>query len=182
MKYLIFSTIIIVITGCKPQRTMEVSLVDEMRCIVDSFVNEYPSKSMYELYIHRIDPHHDVSILFAGDESLAKDENTYYSQIPLLYTKSNEKNIYIYTGVERYIKSEYSEEEYSLQTKLSTSNKIWVIKHSFDSTEVIKDYDYVYPFMPLPIHFIPPKFDNQDSIENSLNDDSNILKENVLIK
>jgi hypothetical protein len=121
--------------------------------IVDSFMVSYPGENIYELYINKIDPHHAILILYAGKESITESENACNSQKSLIQVVSNGITISVYSGIERYI-------EEDCKQKITPSDigeasiplgNYWVIMDDFDELTIRKNYDGVYPFMPLPL-------------------------------
>ena len=121
--------------------------------IVDSFVISYPNEDIYELYINKIDPHHAILILYAGKKSVTENENAYNSQKSLIHVISNGTIINVYSGIERYVEENNKQKitPFDLGEAGTPSGIYWVILDDFGEVITKKDYDGVYPFMPLPL-------------------------------
>lgn len=139
---------------------------DSLSAIVDSFLQEYPNKSIYELYIDKKNPYKSVLMLFGGDRSRTLIENTHNRQVPIIKVLNQGKVIYVYSGAERYIyqKNEIINAKIIAKSTVSRrsceNERCWVIIDHYDTLKIIKDYDVPpYPFIKLPlktINFKPP--------------------------
>jgi hypothetical protein len=156
----IFFLNLVMVTACIPARKQqnEVVLKESLSAIVDSFTRSNPDKEIYELYMDKKDPHNGILTLYAGDRSLIEPENLYNNQKSIIYTLSNDKEINIYSGLERYVKNVKSEID-SVKTQSNLDKVFWIITDSFNVFKVYKNFESVYPFMPIifdTLQFIPP--------------------------
>jgi hypothetical protein len=128
-------------------------LKEPIAAIVDSFTVLYPNENIYELYINKIDPHHAILILYAGKKSITENENTYNDQKSLIHIISNDRTINVYSGIERYIEEDSKQKitPFDLGEAGIPRGIYWVIMDDFCKLTIKKDYDGVYPFMPLPL-------------------------------
>lgn len=135
---------------------------DSLHVVVDSFLQKYPNKKIYELYINKESPFDFVMWLYGGDSSLTIRENTNYHQYPIIKVNFRGKVIYVYSGAERYIgkKNEEINNKFISDRKLTNKSYqggvCWVIINHKNKIKIFKNYDYTpYPFIGTPIPIIP---------------------------
>jgi len=160
---LLFITIFI---QCSPQDKNIVELKQDIALIVDDFTSENQNYKVYELYIDKIMPDSIISILFAGEKSLTCSENSYFKQKSIIHCISNEKIVYIYSGVERYIDNKIISDSLSIHQHEQTAGIGWTIIDVKGKIIIEKD-GVNYPFFPLPLKitvpFTPPIV-NKDNV------------------
>ncbi len=153
---------------CRPNQTKtkykkSYIFKEPIKIIVDSFIVENKGYNIYELYINKKSPHYSILYLFAGEFSRTIVEDSLEDQHPLIKIMSNKTPVYVYSGAERYIKSDDS------PLINDTINKpripkvpggvYWIIKDSLHNINIIKrNHSSDYPFMPLfrVVKFPPP--------------------------
>ena len=117
------------------------------------------------MYIDKNDPHNAILTLYAGDKSLILQENECNGQTALISIISNETQVDIYSGAERYIeKMPLAAKNISISSEvtLKMENTCWIVRDSFNVFTIDKKCNPIpYPFMALPmeseIEFIAPE-------------------------
>ncbi|HEX8575906.1 MAG TPA: hypothetical protein VF677_06390 [Flavobacterium sp.] len=164
MRTLIFFIISLFLISCTDKKD-DLSLKPNatMLKILDDFVRENACEGcIYELYINKEDPHNYVTLLYAGKQSLTREENFNNQQEALFTVKTSNGTVFnIYTGAEYYFKKASSKQNKILDTIQydNTKNAILVVKDSFGKLTINKR-TFAYPFMPLP----KPEVDVKDII------------------
>lgn len=152
--YIIILSLMFFLGGCSTSNINKdhlITLKEPLKSIVDSFALEYPNRGVYEIYINKIEPHYCEIIVYAGKESLTKQENKDYDQHPLSCTQAaNYQSFFVYTGSERYFESKIDPFISENNSTKILSNAFWAIKDSIGDIRVIKEYDAIYPFIKFP--------------------------------
>ena len=119
--------------------------------VLDSFVKASPcSICINEIYIDKIDPHLYKLIIYQGEESLTKDENTINGHKPLAKVIASEVEFKIFSGVEHYFNNEpFNEKKQKVDSIRNNliKQKIWIVKDSFGILTV-KETNFNYPYSP----------------------------------
>lgn len=131
----------------------ELEPTKEMAKILNAFVKENKCNGCeYEIYVDKEDPHNYTTIIFVGDHSLTKHENSFNKQSALNRVTVSGIKFKIYSGIEYYFKNPSTLSKFKSDTIRQfdiEKTKIWVVKDSFGKLTTTKR-SFAYPFMPLP--------------------------------
>jgi len=170
-QYLTLILFVFAIYSCVAHKTpYKLELKKELKQVIDSFTNKYENFQFYELYIDKTTPYNLTLILFGGDNSLMEQENSDYNQQPIVYMlSSNNKRVYIYSGIERYVLNSFGNSVKRNKVRNYSNSICWMIEDSFNTFSTIDSICGRYPFFPLPMKFIPPPM-----IEDSVQENDNL--------
>ena len=167
IRQIIFLMIFVTLISCNNGKEQKQKLIPNKKLskILEDFVTENKcSTCNYEIYINKEYPHLSTIIIYMGDKSLTKDENEYGNQEIFNTIKtSSGVEFKIYSGIERYFKSEdgltTQKKSIKFEREIKDSKRIvrkfWVVIDSFGVLKTTKR-DFAYPFIPLP-QFPAPK-------------------------
>jgi hypothetical protein len=124
-----------------------------LKAVIDSFVQVAGNKSkVYELYVIKHSPFEAELILYCGDTSLTKDENSAQGQVALEKTQAMGVTFDVYSGCERYFNRQGDpgrKKEIPMYEGNSWPDAMWVIR---DSAGIFKVFSTksAYPFIGIP--------------------------------
>lgn len=156
MRFFLFPFVLFVFcVSCKEaSKTSTICLVEpqaNLKSVLDSFVKTTRhSYSEYAVYINKTSPHEYELIIYAGSESLTKEEDRLNNQEAMQRVRVSDVEFDIYSGAEHYFKNKNLIDTAILKESLIVGNNlIWVVKDSF-SVMNIYQVDGAYPFVALP--------------------------------
>lgn len=139
---------------------------NRIKPLLDSFVLvNGDTNAIYEIYIDKTSPHSYSLILYTGNESLTREEDSIHNQYPVMKLRSSNVVFTIYSGIEHYFQNaekRQNEEKRSYKRTFTEHETMWAVKDSADIYTIYKTYG-AYPYLPLPnlipdsIRFNPPR-------------------------
>jgi len=136
----------------------------EIEQLLKSFVAKNPcEKCLYELYINKELPDSYILTIYRGEVSFTQDENIHYNQQSLGRITISGKEFKVFSGAEHYFNNERIPNEHKEVVFDSFPNNKHITPIAWTATDsagtiTIKEYDGIYPFIPLPVEaFSAPK-------------------------
>lgn len=166
-KITILSLFVLIFVCCSKQKRAEnsneivVSPRPEMKAILDSFIVSCNDKSLrYELYIDKIHNWDYDNLLYSGKKSLVNNSR------PIMKTVISDVTIYIYSGIEHYFESTFSQLNNpqineSLPDEIPEGN-YWLITEKDGKLNIIKDGAGFPFYRSNRVEFVPPVENNSD--------------------